>query len=65
MGLLAAQEGKNFILIGDPSLNERPMGRVSKPLSLMGGDNSGRERGNKLQSQFLAINSKDVLLEPL
>ena len=38
MGLLAGQEGKNFILIGDPSLNERPMGRVSKPLSLMGGN---------------------------
>jgi len=47
MGLLAAQEGKNFILTGDDSLNERPMGRVGKPLSLMGGKIYGREGGNK------------------
>ena len=47
MGLLAGQQGKNFILIGDSSLNERPMGRVSKPLSLMGGKISGRENGSK------------------
>ena len=47
MGLLAGQEGKNFILAGDNSLNERPMGRVSKPLSLMGGKINGRENGTK------------------
>ncbi len=47
MGLLAGQEGKNFILTGDSSLNERPMGRVSKPLSLMGGKINGRENGAK------------------
>ena len=47
MGLLAGQEGKNFILTGDNSLNERPMGRVSKPLSLMGGRIFGREHGSK------------------
>ena len=47
MGLLAGQEGKNFILTGDNSLNERPMKRVSKPLSLMGGKFLGRENGNK------------------
>ena len=47
MGLLAGQENKNFILTGDSSLNERPMGRVGKPLSLMGGKIFGRERGNK------------------
>ena len=47
MGLLAGQKGKNFILTGDKSLNERPMGRVGKPLSLMGGKISGRECGNK------------------
>ncbi len=47
MGLLAGQEGKNFILTGDDSLNERPMGRVGKPLSMMGGKIFGRERGNK------------------
>jgi len=28
MGLLAAQEGKNFFLTGDASLNERPMGEL-------------------------------------
>ncbi len=47
MGLLAGQEDKNFILTGDSSLKERPMSRVSKPLSLMGGKIFGRERGNK------------------
>ncbi len=47
MGLLAGQDGKNFILTGDSSLNERPMSRVGKPLSLMGGKIFGRERGNK------------------
>ena len=47
MGLLAGMEGKNFILTGDSSLNERPMGRVGKPLSLMGGKIFGRERGDK------------------
>ena len=45
MGLLAGQEGRNFILTGDNSLNERPMRRVSKPLSLMGGKLFGRENG--------------------
>ena len=47
MGLLAGIEGKNFILTGDDSLNERPMGRVRKPLSLMGGKLFGRSNGNK------------------
>ena len=47
MGLLAGQKGDNFILTGDNSLNERPMGRVSKPLSQMGGEIYGRENGTK------------------
>ncbi len=47
MGLLAGQKGRNFILTGDNSLNGRPMGRVSKPLSMMGGKISGRENGGK------------------
>ena len=47
IGLLAGQEGRNFILTGDKSLNERPMGRVGKPLSLMGGKIYGRENGTK------------------
>tara|TARA_Y100001968_G_scaffold162036_1_gene148208 strand:+ start:1249 stop:2559 length:1311 start_codon:yes stop_codon:yes gene_type:complete len=47
MGLLAGQEGRNFILTGDDSLKERPMGRVSKPLSLMGGRIFGRVNGSK------------------
>ena len=47
MGLLAGQKGRNFILTGDNSLNERPMGRVSKPLSQMGGEIYGRENGTK------------------
>ena len=47
MGLLAGQKGKNFILTGDNSLIERPMGRVCKPLRMMGGKLYGREGGNK------------------
>ena len=47
MGLLSGQKGRNFILTGDNSLNERPMGRVSKPLSQMGGEIYGRENGTK------------------
>ena len=34
LGLLAGKKGKNFILKGDKSLTERPMGRVCKPLRL-------------------------------
>ncbi len=34
-GLLAPQQGR-FTLIGDESLSRRPMGRVQKPLELMG-----------------------------
>ena len=47
MGLLAGQKDKNFILTGDKSLIERPMGRVCKPLRMMGGKLFGREGGNK------------------
>ena len=47
MGLLAGQKEKNFVLTGDNSLKERPMGRVNKPLTLMGAEIFGRERGNK------------------
>tara|TARA_Y100000589_G_scaffold239200_2_gene226677 strand:+ start:9214 stop:10521 length:1308 start_codon:yes stop_codon:yes gene_type:complete len=47
MGVLAGQKGKNFIMTGDKSLSERPMGRVCKPLRLMGGILSGRENCNK------------------
>ena len=47
MGILAGQKGKNFILTGDKSLSERPMGRVSKPLRIMGGKLFGREDCNK------------------
>ena len=62
MGLLAGQEGKNFILTGDISLNERPMMR-GKPLSLMGGKFSVEKTGTKRQSQSMGINLKVVLLE--
>jgi 3-phosphoshikimate 1-carboxyvinyltransferase len=35
-GLLAGQEGREFVLDGDESIRRRPMGRVSEPLGLMG-----------------------------
>ncbi len=47
MGLLAGVKDKHFVLTGDKSLSERPMGRVSKPLRLMGGKVFGRENGNR------------------
>ena len=47
MGLLSSNQGKNFILTGDESLSERPMGRVCKPLRMMGGKLFGRDNGNK------------------
>ena len=52
MGLLAGQKDKNFILTGDDSLVERPMGRVCKPLKMMGGKLFGREEEIKLLYQF-------------
>ena len=62
MGLLAGQEGKNFILTGDNSLNERPMGRVSKPLSLMGGRINGRENGTKAPISFTGKKLKGCVI---
>ncbi|MSN96080.1 3-phosphoshikimate 1-carboxyvinyltransferase [Campylobacter sp. FMV-PI01] len=46
MGLLAGTEGF-FVLNGDKYLNQRPMRRVSKPLSKVGAKFDGRENGDK------------------
>ena len=46
MGLLAGQEGHNFILTGDKSLRNRPMKRVGQPLKMMGAKVSGRSGGD-------------------
>ena len=62
MGLLAGQVEKNFILTGDNSLNERPMGRVSKPLSLMGGKLFGRENGSKAPISILGSKLKGCVI---
>ena len=62
MGLLAGQGGRNFILTGDNSLNERPMGRVSKPLSLMGGRIFGREKGKKAPISIAGNKLKGCLI---
>jgi 3-phosphoshikimate 1-carboxyvinyltransferase len=35
-GILVAQEGGTFTLIGDASLSRRPMGRIAEPLGRMG-----------------------------
>ncbi|MEK6680425.1 MAG: 3-phosphoshikimate 1-carboxyvinyltransferase [Nitrospirota bacterium] len=45
-GLLAGQ-GFFSVLTGDSSLRKRPMGRVIKPLKMMGADISGRENDTK------------------
>ena len=62
MGLLAGQVGKNFILTGDKSLNESPMGRVGKPLSLMGGKLFGRENGEKAPISIIGNKLKGCLI---
>ena len=62
MGLLAGQEGSNFILTGDKSLNERPMGRVSKPLSVMGGKIYGRENGTKAPISIIGNKLKGCVI---
>ncbi len=45
-GLFSALDGLNVTLVGDKSLSCRPMGRIIKPLSLMGADIKSNE--NKL-----------------
>jgi len=37
-GLLAGQQGREFVLDGDESIRSRPMGRVAEPLGAMGAD---------------------------
>ena len=46
LGLLAGRSGRHFILDGDASLRRRPMRRVGQPLSAMGAEVRGRDRGN-------------------
>ena len=36
-GLLAGQEGREFVLDGDESIRRRPMARIAEPLARMGG----------------------------
>ena len=62
MGLLAGQKEKNFILTGDDSLIERPMGRVCKPLRMMGGKLFGREGGNKAPISISGENLKGCVI---
>jgi 3-phosphoshikimate 1-carboxyvinyltransferase len=46
LGLLAGRVGRHFVLTGDGSLRRRPMGRVGRPLSVMGATIAGRDGGN-------------------
>tara|TARA_B000000609_G_scaffold50964_1_gene37301 strand:+ start:12 stop:1010 length:999 start_codon:yes stop_codon:yes gene_type:complete len=62
MGLLAGQKEKNFVLTGDDSLIERPMGRVCKPLRMMGGKLFGREGGNKAPISISGENLKGCVI---
>lgn len=48
LGILAAQKGLNFRLIGDESLSKRPMRRVVLPLRKMGASIEGESDGNFL-----------------
>ncbi len=62
MGALAGKENRNFILTGDNSLSERPMGRVCKPLRLMGGQLFGRENGRKAPITVVGQKLKGCLI---
>ena len=44
-GLLAGQEGRDFVLDGDESIRSRPMGRVAEPLLAMGASVETAEAG--------------------
>ena len=44
-GLLAGQEGRDFVLDGDESIRSRPMGRVAEPLLAMGASVETAEEG--------------------
>ena len=44
-GLLAGQEGRDFVLDGDESIRSRPMGRVAEPLLAMGASIETAEAG--------------------
>ncbi len=46
LGLLVGCKNRHFVLIGDSSLQRRPMQRVGQPLRLMGGKVNGRSNGN-------------------
>ncbi len=43
LGILASHPGRFFTITGDDSLRSRPMGRVVKPLTLMGAEIWGRQ----------------------
>lgn len=47
MGLLAGIKDEFFVLSGDMYLNERPMRRITKPLSSVGAKFYGRDNANK------------------
>ena len=62
MGVLAGKKNKNFVLTGDNSLSERPMGRVCKPLKMMGGQLFGRENGKKAPITVVGQKLKGCLI---
>lgn len=57
LGILAAQKGLTFQLIGDESLSKRPMKRVVTPLRKMGAKISGPDDGNFLP---LTVEGQDL-----
>lgn len=58
-GLLAGQSFFS-VLTGDSSLRKRPMGRVIKPLKMMGADISGRENDTKAPVAIKGIKLKGI-----
>ncbi len=58
-GILAAQPF-SCVLDGDDSLRSRPMGRIIKPLSMMGADLKGLKNENCLPMQINGANLKGI-----
>ncbi len=59
LGILSAQKGLNFRLLGDESLSKRPMKRVVVPLRAMGAVIEGLDGGN-----FLPLSIRGQQLKP-
>lgn len=64
-GLFSGITGKLFIITGDSSLRKRPMKRIVKPISLMGGFITGRKDGEFPPLVIIGKKLKGIEYEPV